>query len=103
MESQRSQPVNMERKGAGGRPPKIRIKYILKNILRELGTGDVNLIRNKYEETTGQTANYHTIKKYLDLLVKEDLLRVQVVQDNLNKIEMGGSRLRRRVFFYVLN
>ena len=103
MEPSRSQFVKMETKDKGGRPPKNRIKFVLKAIMKELKNADVNLVRKRFTEASGLNSNYHTIKKYLDLLVKEDVLRVQVVQDNLKKIEKGKRKLRRRVYFYTLN
>ena len=103
MESQRSESLKMEGKSAGGRPPHLKVKLILKRIMKELGAADVNLVKNRYVETTGQSANYHTIKKYLDQLVDQDYLRVQVAQDNIRQIERGESRVRRRVFLYQVN
>ena len=71
--------------------------------MKETGVADVNLVKIRFTEVTGQPANYHTIKKYLDQLVDEDFLRVQVVQDNIQKIDKNQSRLRRRVFLYQVN
>lgn len=93
----------MEEKNTGGRPSNARVKLILKNVMKELGVADVNLARTRYTAFTGQNANYHTIKKYLDQLVDEDFLRVQVVQDNIQKVEKKQSQLRRRAFLYQVN
>ncbi len=93
----------MEERKVGGRPRKIKVKLILRGILKEMGVADVNLARRRFTEATGQAANYHTIRKYLDQLVDEDFLRVQVVQDNIQQIEKGLSRVRRRVFLYLVN
>jgi len=93
----------MTNKKVGGRPPNIKIKFILREIMQEIKIADVNLARKRFTEATGQIANYHTIKKYLDQLVDEDFLRIQIVQDNVKKIEKGLSKVRRRVFFYQLN
>ena len=93
----------MEERKVGGRPPKIKVKLFLRGIMKELGVADVNLARRRFTEATGQPANYHTIKKYLDQLVDEDFLRVQVVQDNIQQIEKGLSQVRRRVFLYLVN
>ena len=71
--------------------------------MKELGVADVHLAQRQFTEATGQPANYHTIKKYLDQLADEDFLRVQVVQDNVQKIEKGLSQIRRRVFLYQVN
>ena len=71
--------------------------------MKDLGVADVNLARRRFTEATGQPANYHTIRKYLDQLVNEDFLRVQVVQDNIQQIEKGLSQVRRRVFLYLVN
>jgi hypothetical protein len=90
-------------KNKGGRPPNLRTKFILKGAMKELGVADVNLVKNKFIATTGKAANYHTIKKYLDQLVSEDFLRVQVVQDNVRKVEKGESQIRRRFFLYRMN
>ena len=90
-------------KNKGGRPPNLRTKLMLKGVMKELGVADVNLVKKKFIETTGKAANYHTIKKYLDRLVSEDLLRVQVVQDNIRKVEQGKSQIRRRFFLYRMN
>jgi len=73
----------MEEIKVGGRPPNTKIKFVLRRVMQEIGVADVNLARRRFTEATGQPANYHTIKKYLDQLVDEDFLRVQVVQDNL--------------------
>jgi len=93
----------MEDKNSGGRPSNIKVKFILKSIMKEVGAADVNLAKKRFTATTGQSANYHTIKKYLDQLVDEDFLRTQVVQDNVQKIEKGQSQIRRRVFLYQVN
>ncbi len=93
----------MDQRKVGGRPPKIKVKLILRGIMKELGVADVNLARRRFTEATGQPANYHTIKKYLDQLVDEDFLRVQVVQDNIQQIEKGLSQVRRRVCLYQVN
>ena len=93
----------MEKINRGGRPPNIKIKLILRNIMKEIGVADVHLAARRFTETTGEPANYHTIKKYLDQLVDEDFLRMQVVQDNIRKIEKGQSHLKRQVFLYQVN
>ena len=103
MESQRPESLKMEDKNVGGRPPNIKVKVMLRGILKELSVADVDLARKRFTELTGKPANYHTIKKYLDQLVEEDYLRMQVVQDNLRKIEQGSSHVRRRVFLYQVN
>ena len=71
--------------------------------MQEINVADVNLACKHYMETTGQSANYHTIKKYLDQLVDENFLRVQVVQDNIKKVKIGMSNIRRRIFLYQIN
>ena len=93
----------MEDKNSGGRPSHIKVKLILKGIMKEIGAADVNLAKKRFTATTGMSANYHTIKKYLDQLVDEDFLRAQVIQDNVRKIEKGQSQLRRRIFLFQLN
>jgi hypothetical protein len=103
VEPQRPQPLKMEEKKTGGRPPNTKIKLILKRIMKEIGVADVNLVRKQFTELTKLSANYHTIKKYLDQLVDDDYLRVQVVQDNVRKIEKGLSQIRRRIFLYTSN
>ena len=95
--------MKMEQKNPGGRPSNRKVKLILRSIMKEMGVADVNLVKIRFTEATGQPANYHTIKKYLDQLVDEDFLRVQVVQDNIQKIDKNQSRLRRRVFLYQMN
>ena len=95
--------MKMNQRKVGGRPPKIKVKLILRGIMKELGVADANLARKRFTEATGQPANYHTIRKYLDQLVEEDFLRVQVVQDNIQQIEKGLSQVRRRVFLYLVN
>jgi len=95
--------MKMEERKTGGRPPKIKVKLFLRGIMKELVVADVNLAQRRFTEATGQPANYHTIRKYLDQLVDEDFLRVQVVQDNIRKIEKGLSQVRRRVFLYLVN
>lgn len=103
MEYQRQEFIKMEERNVGGRPPNTKIKFILREIMQEIGVADVNLAKVKFTEVTGKSANYHTIKKYLDQLVDEDFLRVQLVQDNIKKIEKELSKTRRRVFLYQVN
>ena len=93
----------MEKRKIGGRPPNTKIKFILRGIMQKIGVADVNLAKVKYTEATGKLANYHTIKKYLDQLADEDFLRIQIVHDNIKKIEKGLSKTRRRVFLYQVN
>ena len=93
----------MEKNSVGGRPPNIKVKFILKKIMKEVDVADVNLVRKQFTEITGKSSNYHTIKKYLDHLVDEDFLRVQIVQDNIQRIEKGLSKVRRQVFLYQVN
>ena len=93
----------MEERKIGGRPPNTKIKVILRRIMQEIEVADVNLAKVRFTEATGQSANYHTIKKYLDQLVDVDFLRVQVVNNNIKKIEKGHSQVRRRVFLYQVN
>ena len=87
----------------GGRPPNTKIKFILRGIMQEIGVADVNFAQKRFTKTTGLPANHHTIKKYLDQLVYEGFLRVQVVRDNIRKIENGYCSVRRRVFLYRVN
>ncbi|OVE80053.1 hypothetical protein BVY01_00995 [bacterium I07] len=87
----------------GGRPPKTRIKLILRGIMKNLKLADVNLVVKTFTQITDMPTNYHTIKKYLDQLVEEDYLRVQVVHDNKAKLDEGKRQRRWRVFLYKLN
>jgi len=93
----------MEYTNHGGRPPDFKIKLILQNLMKKLTAADVNLVRQRFIEGTGQSVSYYTVKKYLDMLTDEDFLRAQVVQDNIQKVEKGLSKQRRRIFFYEIN
>ena len=93
----------MEEKHKGGRPPKIEVKHELRGIMRQMRIADVNLVKNMYVKQTGNKANYHTIKKYLDLLMAEDFLRCNIVSSNLAKVQAGERKLQRQIFVYKVN
>ncbi|OVE80504.1 hypothetical protein BVY01_00195 [bacterium I07] len=93
----------METRHVGGRPQLNQVKLVLRRLMKEIQIADVSLAKKRFIETTGQAANYHTIKKYLDELVADDFLRVQVVRDNIQNVEEGKSQIRRRVFLYQIN
>lgn len=95
--------MTTEEKHKGGRPPKTQVKQELRGIMKEVKIADVNLVKNMYIKQTGQKANYHTIKKYLDVLKEEDFLRCNVVSSNIEKFQLGERKLPRQIFVYKIN
>ena len=87
----------------GGRPPHQHLKLVLHDIMHHLRIADVHLVLQTYTQQTGRKANYHTIKKYLDILVKDDILRRELVSDNIRLLKAGKRKQRRRLYLYHFN
>ena len=87
----------------GGRPPHQHLKLVLHDIMHHLRIADVHLVKQTYIQQTGREANYHTIKKYLDILVKDDILRRELASDNITLLKAGKRKQRRRLYLYHLH
>ena len=68
--------------------------------MRTLKMADVNLVKKAYIQKTGQNANYHTIKKYMEELVSDGILTRSVVSDNIKNVKEGQSKQRRKIDVY---
>ncbi len=69
-----------------GRPFNESIKPLIIEILKERPMQTPESIKKRYKELKGFGTSWNTIKSNLDLLIKENLIKEEIMSENKRKI-----------------